>query len=184
MKKFLLATAAVVLTGLFISASAGKGKTDKESKKEMRKEKRQIKRDIWLHTPNIVTEEQFNYDFPKATDVSWTRSVFEEAAFTDGNIHKIAYYDVDNNLVGTTSYVDYSVLPAKAQRYISKKYKGYMIDKVILFDDNEANQTDMSLFDNSFEDEDTYFPVLSKDSKQVILKVTTEGNVSFFRDYK
>jgi len=184
MKKFLLAITAVILTGLFYSASAGNGKSDKESRKQMRKERRQVRHDIWLHTPDIATDEQFNYDFPHATDIIWTRSVFEEAAFTDGDIHKIAYYDVDNNLVGTTTYVDYSMLPAKAQRYISKKYKGYMIDKVILFDDNEANQTDMYLFNNSFEDEDTYFPVLSKDSKQVILKVTPDGNVSFFRDFK
>lgn len=184
MKKFLSAIAAVVLTGLFIPASAGYGKTAKESKKEIRKERRQIRHDIWLHTPNIATEEQLNYDFPHATNVTWTRSVFDEAAFTDGDIRKIAYYDADNNLVGTTTNVDYSLLPAKAQRYISKKYNGYMIDMVILFDDNEANQTDMFLFNNSFEDEDTYFPVLSKGSKQVILKVTKEGNVSFFRDFK
>jgi len=184
MKKFFLATAALALTGLFFTASAGSGRTDREAKKQQRKEKRELKREEWLHAADIATRDQFDYDFPNAKDVIWTRSVFTEASFTDGDIQKIAYYDTENNLVGTTRYVDYSVLPAKAQRYISKKYKGYRIDKVILFDDNEANDTDMFLFNASFEDEDSYFPVLSKDSKQVILKVTTDGNVSFFRELK
>ena len=184
MKKFFLATATMVLTGLFFSASAGNGKADKESRKQIRKEKREIKRELWLHSVDIATEEQFDYDFPNAKDVTWTRSIFDEAAFADGDIHKVAYYDKDNKLVGTTTYVDYSVLPAKAKQQISKKYPGYSIDKVILFDDNEANETDMHLFNSSFKDEDTYFPVLSKGSKQIILKVTTGGNVSFFRDYK
>ena len=182
MKKFFLATAAVILTGVFFTASAGNGKIDKESRKQQRKEKRELRREEWLHSVNIATEDQFDYDFPNAKDVTWTRSVFNEAAFTDGDIQKIAYYDMENNLVGTTNYVDFSVLPAKAQRYISKKYKGYRIDKVILFDDNEANDTDMYLFNASFEDQDSYFPVLSKGPKQVILRVTTDGNVSFFRD--
>ena len=184
MKKFFLAIAAMVLTGLFFTASAGKGKSDKEARKEQRREKRELKREEWLHSADIATQDQFAYDFPNAKDVTWARSVFTEATFTDGEIQKIAYYDTENNLVGTTNYVDYSALPAKAQRYISKKYEGYRIDKVILFDDNEANDTDMYLFNTSFEDEDTYFPVLSKDSKQVILKVTTDGNVSFFRELK
>ena len=184
MKKFFLATAALVLTGLFFTASAGKGKTDKEARKEQRKEKRELKREEWLHSVDVATADQFSYDFPNAKDISWTRSMFSEASFIDGDIQKIAYYDTDNNLVGTTNYVDYSALPAKAQRYISKKYEGYRIEKVILFDDNEANDTDMFLLNTSFEDQDTYFPVLSKDSKQVILKVTTDGNVSFFREFK
>jgi hypothetical protein len=51
---------------------------------------------------------------------------------------------------------------------------------VILFDDNEANGTDMVLYSGSFEDEDNYFPVLTNATMEPILKVAMNGDVSFF----
>jgi hypothetical protein len=185
MKKIFLTTAAAVITVFFISARAGMiRKTDKEGRKQLRKEKREQRKELWLHSVNVITGNQFYHDFPNARAVTWTEGVFAEANFYDGAVLKTAYYDVDNELVGTTNDIDYSVLPEKAKQYISKKYPGYAIEKVILFDDNEANDTDMYLFSHSFEDEDMYFTMLSKDSKQIILKITTGGAVSFFQDYK
>jgi hypothetical protein len=184
MKKILLTTA--VITLFFTSVKAGTigHNADKETRRQLRKEKREERREMWLHSVNRATENQFYSDFPNAKDVSWTEGAFAEATFQDGDVFKTAFYDMDNELVGTTTNVDYSALPDRAKLYIEKKYPGYTIDKVILFDDNEANDTDMYLFNSRFEDEDTYFPLLSNGSKQLLLKVTTEGNVSFFQDYK
>jgi hypothetical protein len=123
-------------------------------------------------------------DFPNAKSITWTRSAFTEATFYDGDVLKTAYYDEDNGLVGTTTDVDYSMLPGKARHYINKKYPGYSVRRVILFDDNESNDTDMFLFNSSFRDEDTWFPVLTSGSKQIILRVTADGNVLFFQNYK
>jgi len=80
--------------------------------------------------------------------------------------------------------VDASALPQKARDHISKVYPGDTIEKVVFFDDNEANDTDMSLFNQSFEDEDNYFPLLINGSREIILKVSTEGDVSFFGNFK
>ena len=91
---------------------------------------------------------------------------------------------MDNELVGTTNIIDYSVLPTRAREQIEKRYPEYNVERVILFDDNEANDTDMFLFSHTFEDEDTYFAVLGHDSKEIILKITIDGLVSFFQDYK
>jgi hypothetical protein len=186
MKKIVLVTAAIVTAGFFISANAGINsfKSDKETKKLIRKEKREKRKELWMHSVNVGTENQFYIDFPGAKDVSWTESVFAEATFHDGDILKTAYYDTNQELVGTTSVVDYSALPDKAKKYIDKKYPGYSVENVILFDDNEANNTDMFLFNSPFADEDNYFPVLSKGSKQIILKVNMDGMVSFFQEYK
>lgn len=186
MKKIFLTTAVAVMGGFFISANAGisGNKMDKETRKQIRKEKREVRRELWLHSVNVITETQFYNDFPNAKNVSWTEAAFAEATFYDGNALKTAYYDSDNNLVGTTTDVDLSVLPDKAKQYINKKYPGYTVKRVILFDDNEANATDMYLFDNSFKDEDNYFPLLSKGSKKIILKVTMDGTVLFFQNYK
>jgi len=134
--------------------------------------------------PNRSIEFQFSKDFPKAKDVSWSYSEFVEATFFDNNVEKTAYYDEDNNLVGTANEVDVAALPEKARDHINKMYPGYTIEKVIFFDDNEANDTDMSLFNQSFEDEDNFFPLLINGSKRIILKVSPEGEVSYFGNLK
>ena len=186
MKKVLFATAALTLVSFISEANPVNlhNKSDKEARKLVRKEKREQRKEAWQHSVNALTEIQFNDDFPDAKDVSWDEAAFSEATFYDAGIVKTAYYDWDHKLVGTTTKVDFSVLPEKAKRYIDKEYPGYKVRRVILFDDNEANNTDMYLFNNSFADEDNYFPVLTKGSKEIILKVTMDGDVSFFQNYK
>jgi hypothetical protein len=186
MKKILLTTAVVITGNLLISANASniyRG-SDRESRKEIRKERREERRELWLHSSDPATREQFNKDFPDATNVSWKEGKFAEASFLDGAIQKTAYYDIDDALVGTTMRVDFSTIPGQAQQKINKKYPGYSVKEVILFDDNEADDTDMNLFATSFADEDNYFPVLTNGSKKIILKVTMAGDVSFFRNIR
>jgi hypothetical protein len=183
MKKVLLTAAIALFTGLVYSVKAGDFANSKESKKQSRKEKREKRREEWLHSVSRPTEDQFYQDFPGASNVSWNEAAFAEATFNDGTGIKTAYYDFDNKLVGTTAEVDISLLPAKAKEHIAKRYPGYSIEKLILFDDNEANETDMFLFDNSFSDEDTYFPLLTNGTDKIILKVNTDGAVSFFKDF-
>lgn len=184
MKKILLTTA--VITIFIASAQAGMAghKADKEARRQLRKERRAERKELWLHSVNVATERQFYDDFPGAKDVSWTEGAFAEATFSDGDVVKTAYYDMDDELVGTTEKVDYLTLPAKARQEIEKKYTGYTVKRCILFDDNEANNTDMYLFSHRFDDEDTYFALLNNGSKKILLRVTTDGEVSFFHDYK
>ena len=186
MKKILLTAFVALISVFFTSAKAGitRSKMDKETRKQVRKEKREKKRLLWLHTVNVATEAQFYTDFPEAKDVNWTEKDFAEASFLDNSVLKTAYYDLDNALVGTTTLVDFSALPKKAKEYIDKKYPGYTVKQMILFDDNEASNTDMNLFSSPFEDADNYFPMLSKGTTKIILKVKMDGNVSFFKKSK
>jgi hypothetical protein len=186
MKKMLCAAVAMVMTGLSVYANNGmvRDKAGKETKKELRKEKREERKAIWYHSVNSLTETQFYSDFPDAKDVGWTEGRYAEATFHDGDILKTAYYDSDNNLIATTTDVDFSVLPAKAKEYIAKKYPGYDVKEVVLLDDNEDNDTDMYMFNTMYGDKDSYFPVMASGSKEIILNVTLEGDVSFVQDYK
>src|SRR5436190_24235629 len=102
MKKVLLAAAIILFTGLAYSVKAGDFANRKESKKQMRKKKREKRRELWLHSASRATEDQFYRDFPGASNVSWDERVFAEATFTDGTGLKTAYYDLNNELVGTT----------------------------------------------------------------------------------
>lgn len=95
-----------------------------------------------------------------------------------------AYYDIRNELVGTTEDKSFSDLPANAQREIQKKYGNYKVEEVINYDDNEFNNTDMTMFDTAFEGADNNFVVLRKNGQMLIVKVDMAGNVSYFKALK
>ena len=153
-----------------------------KTSKAQREENRLIKREKAAITPDYMTAQHFMMDFPKATNVTWKRSSFEEASFTWNGKEMKAFYDLDDNLIGTTSPANYSDIPANAQKEIEKYYMGYTPTSVILFDDNEFNDTDMILYGNSFEDEDNYFVEMTNNNKTIVLQVNMEGLVSFFKD--
>lgn len=186
MKKLLCLSAALFTAAIVVVANpmiTGGGHNAKK-KKETSKDSQTGKIEVTLLPPTRAVEFEFSQDFPNAKYVTWSEGDFVEVSFLDNDVMKKAYYDQENNLVGTTTDVDATALPAEARDRIEKKYSGYTIEKVVFFDDNEANDTDMSLFNQSFEDEDNYFPLLVKDSKKIILKVSPEGEVSFFENYK
>lgn len=183
MKRLLMTILLVTVTSLLISAYAGKGFTKKSNRKEIRKEKRDERKLAWMHTPNLFAKAAFQTDFPGATHITWAEGdYFTEASFNDNGTNKTAYYDLNNELAGTTTTVATADLPARSLNYIHKHYPGYTIEKVILFDDEEYNDTDMFLFAGPFEDKDSYFAVLSNGAKKIILEAAMNGDTSFFEN--
>ena len=150
--------------------------------KAQREENRLIRRGKAAITPNYMTEQNFMVDFPDVTNVSWKRAGFEEASFTLNGKDRKAFYDYNNQLIGTTTEASYADLPANAQKEIEKYYKDYAPQSVFLFDDNEYNDRDMILYGNAFEDADNYFVELTNNTKTIVLQVNMEGLVSFFKD--
>ncbi|OQP60400.1 hypothetical protein A3860_34030 [Niastella vici] len=156
--------------------------TSHKLSKAQKEENRTIRKEKAVTEPNYTTEQHFLTDFPGATNVSWKINGFEEALFTLNGKEMKAFYDYNNELVGTTSEVSYFDMPEIARKYIEKHYKDYTTQQVILFDDNEYNDTDMMLYGNHFEDEDNYFVELSNNNKKIVLQVNMEGLVTFFKD--
>jgi hypothetical protein len=150
--------------------------------KEQREENRAIRREKNAITPNYTTDQHFKIDFPNATNVSWKKNGYEEALFTIEGKEMKAFYDYDNELIGTTTPVDYNTIPQAARKYIEKHFSGYIPQQVIMFDDNEYNDSDMILYGNPFADEDSYFIELSNNNKTIVLQSNMEGLVSFFKD--
>lgn len=150
--------------------------------REQREENRISRREKAAITPNYTTEQHFQTDFSNATNVSWKKAGFEEASFTLEGKEMKAFYDYNNELIGTTTPVEYSTLPRAARTYIEKHYKGYSPQHVIMFKDNEYNQSDMVLYGNPFDDADTYFIELLNNNKTIVLQSNMEGLVSYFKD--
>jgi hypothetical protein len=128
------------------------------------------------------SKEHFIADFGNVPDVQWKRSAnFDEAVFTRNGKKMTAWYDIDEKLVGTTSEVSFTDLPADGQKAIKAKYKDYTIGKVIFFDDSELNETDMILYNQQFDDADNYFVELVKVKSTIVVRVNTRGELTFFK---
>lgn len=130
-----------------------------------------------------IAKNNFKTDFPDADRVQWKRAdVFDQVTFTDkDHKDKTAYYDFSGTLVGTTQFAGFSDLPIKAQKEIKSKYSDYGIDYVVLFIANQANKTDMMLYDIQFKSSDNYFLGLTKGDQKIVLQVKNEGTVYKFK---
>lgn len=128
-----------------------------------------------------LAKDNFYASFGDVPGVQWRRvETFDEAAFTkDGKVRK-AFFDYSGNLVGSTTEVAFSDLPASGQKEIQKQYKDYSVAKVVFYDDNEHNDTDMILYGGQFADEDNYFVELVRPSDKIVLQVNMEGEVFYF----
>lgn len=184
MKRIVILSAVLLFT---LSAAIAQPKTTAketslEKKKETKTERVALRKLEGKEVSN-VSKNAFSLDFPKATNVNWSRSLnFDEASFTNKDGLKLtAFYDADGKLVGTTQYIKFEAIPLKGQQEIKKHYKDYTIGKVLFFDDNEANETDMVLWASQFDDEDNYFVELTKGKNNIIVRVDNNGAVSFFK---
>ncbi|MEO6686470.1 MAG: hypothetical protein ABIN24_10905, partial [Dyadobacter sp.] len=130
-----------------------------------------------------ASKTRFLADFGNVDNVKWVKGAqFDEATFTLNNQLTTAYYDYNSMLVGTTVTKKFTDLPANAQKDIKKRYKGYAMGAVIMYDDNEANDTNMFMYGNQFEDADHYFVTMSKGKSEIILQVSLDGEVLYFKE--
>ena len=163
----------------------------KETKEELKIEKEELKtaqkerKRLEGSDVSNSTKGSFSEDFGINTNVEWKRTdYYDVATFTDDSNLKKAYYDFSSQLIGTTWYVNFTDLPARGQKEINEKYGDYAIGEVVFYDDNESVDVDFFIFESQFKHEDNYFVELTKDSKHIILRVDSEGDVHFFKNIK
>ena len=56
--------------------------------------------------------------------------------------------------------------------------------EVILFDDNEVNESDIWFYNTRFNDADSYFVRLQNANKRIIVQVDMNGDISYFASLK
>jgi hypothetical protein len=186
----------IVLFVMTFNHLSGQSVVKKELKSEIKNEKEDVKKEkkvikterVALHKlegkeVSMASKNAFYVDFGDLKNVTWKRtSYFDEATFIKDGKEVKAYYDLNSKLVGTSSFAKFADLPQNAQKEIKEKYKDYSIGDVVFFDDNEANETDMLLYDVQFEDEDNYFVKLSKSNKSIVVQVNPRGEIFFFKE--
>lgn len=186
--KRLIASVAVVflaVTTVQVYAQTSSNEAKKEVKKEIKKEKKEARKKLRkLEGKQVSTRAKDNFltDFGNIPNAKWVRGAqFDEVTFTKNGKMMTAFYDYDSNLVGTTTPKAFGDLPASAQKEIKKAYKDYTLGAVVMYDDNESNDSDMLYYGTQFEGADHYFLTVSKGGKESILMISMDGMVSFFK---
>jgi len=184
MKKLILIVGSLLVTTTLTFAHSNnelcdtrKGKLEEnENRKEITKEQRIGNRD----DVGGLTKKQFANDFPDATNVHFDSiKDFDKISFMQGAQEITAYYDFQNQLVGTTKQKDFTDLPLNAQHEILRRYASYAIGDVVEFNNNQSNNEEMILYGNSFDDGDNYFVELKTYSKAILVRVDLSGGVDF-----
>lgn len=134
-----------------------------------------IKTDDGTENVTYAAISKFNSDYARAENVSWKVSTtFQKVTFTLDDVKMSAFYNLRGELIGVTQNVQFKALPEKARKEIAAKYEGYFAKEVIQLETGD---------DNSF-DSTVYFVDLSKDDKEVLVRVTPAAGVYFFKTIK
>ncbi|HZY38077.1 MAG TPA: hypothetical protein VFE53_15585 [Mucilaginibacter sp.] len=121
--------------------------------------------------------QEFNADFADAQYVTWTvNKSCQKADFVENGVHRTAFYNPAGDFLGVTQVVGYNVIPAKSQKLIAEEYKGYTPANVIVYQANEAVNSDI--------DPTSYFVDLKNNAHEVLVRVTSSGSLDFFKQVK
>jgi len=131
------------------------------------------------HTVNVSYSvvNQFNADFVNASSVVWTvNNNFQKADFVYEGIQMTAFYNLQGEFVAVTQDIDANAIPAAAKKEIAEKYVGYAVNEVIVVQANTELNPDA--------DETAYFVDLKSASKEVLVRLTQQAHVEFYKEIK
>ncbi|MDB5154383.1 MAG: hypothetical protein JWR54_3134 [Mucilaginibacter sp.] len=120
---------------------------------------------------------QFSADFADAKNVVWTvNKNFQKADFVSEGVTMTAFYNLQGEFVALTTNTDVKAIPAKTKQEIDEKYKGYGINQVIVIQNNTELNPDA--------DETAYFVDLKSDTKEILVKITSDAHTEFYKQVK
>lgn len=184
MKKLIILSALIFVFAGVVSAQKGKEKQQppkRETPAQREQRDNDEKKEWQSHDVNDQAKQHFDNDFKNTSEPKWERtSRFDEVHFSKDGKNSKAYYGNNSVLVGTTNDVTYADLPMRAQRSIKRTYRSYHPTNVQLYKGNKNNRRDMTLYNKSFTGSGGYFVEMENDNKRIVLRVTLDGDVSFF----
>jgi hypothetical protein len=197
MKKFFLTTGILMVTAITATYAQDTMNDDDASsvKSTITKTMAEIQKEGAETNQNAVsvfTVSQFATDFPDVTNIHFDREKDHDViTFTQNGRTNTAYYDNNNELMGTIHNRSMQDLPAGVQNEIANRYAGYTVVRVVRFNansDNEAyidNYSELPFYGDSSENSSNYFVELkNNDNKTIVLMVGLSGEVSFFSTMK
>jgi hypothetical protein len=127
---------------------------------------------------------QFAYDFKDAKDILWkVDGNCQKADFTLDGQKYTAFYSLTGEYMGVTRSVDFKIVPAAAQKEIATEYAAYKIGEVIELQPKVAVTID-PYASASNDDAKVYFVDLKNAKEEILVKVTSNSDVYFFKQVK
>ncbi len=129
---------------------------------------------------------QFSIDYKDAKNVSWkVDGNCQKAEFLLNNVKVTAFYSLTGEFLGLTQAVAYEKIPAAAQKQIGNDYKGYTIGEVIQLQPKQTSEVNDGYTASSFKDDSVvYFVDLKNAKEEVLVRVTPDADVYFFKQVK
>ncbi|MDB5031574.1 hypothetical protein [Mucilaginibacter sp.] len=157
MKKLFITAAIATMFSLTAFADGGKKPSTEASEKNV----------------TLAALNQFKSDFKSADNVLWTVTPScQKVSFVDNNKDYTAFYSLSGDYLGVTQDVAYTTLAASVRTKIAKNYQGYKISDVIKYDTR------------NIEEPVVYFVAVKNDASEIVLKVTDDNNISYFKRVK
>lgn len=121
--------------------------------------------------PNFKGSDNFAKSFPEAMVKSYeTKDGKTKVEFTWNGDALEAYYDLNGNLLATSHFLNINNLPMSVKMQVNENYKDYTILQAV-----EFYHADNGL---------SYFVMLKKETKGVILQVNPDGGISVAKRLK
>jgi hypothetical protein len=113
----------------------------------------------------------FKSDFKDADNTVWSiTESFQKVHFTERNKIYTAFYNLDGDYLGLTENVNYNRIALPARKEIADEYKDYKVMDVIKYNTNTTKEPT------------AYFVDLQKNNREILLKVSADNEVSYFKD--
>lgn len=129
---------------------------------------------------------QFSVDYKDASNVVWkVDGNCQKAEFTLNDKKVTAFYSLTGDFLGLTQAVDYKKIPADAQKDIAANYKGYTVGEVIQLEPkHDTNVSDLYAGSSFKDDSVIYFVDLKNAKEEILVRVTADADVYFFKQIK
>ncbi|MDB5029682.1 hypothetical protein [Mucilaginibacter sp.] len=115
--------------------------------------------------------DQFAADFKSADNVVWTVTPnCQKVTFINNNNNYTAFYTFDGDYLGLTQDIAYKRIPTSVRSEIANDYKGFEVADVIKYKTTEADEPV------------AYFVDIKKTGSEILLKVSADKSVSFFKE--
>lgn len=159
-------SAALSITGIHTASANHSANTQSNASFNDRKTGRVVSGE-----PNFKGSENFAKSFPAAMVKSYeTVEGRTKVTFTWNGDALEAFYDLDGNLMATSHFISTTNLPLSVQMKVRDGYQDYSIQQAVEFYSTEKGLS--------------YFLMLKKESKGIIVQVNSDGGVTFVKKVK
>jgi hypothetical protein len=137
-------------------------------------------------TVSYTALSQFSIDYKDAKNVLWkVDGNCQKAEFLLNNVKVTAFYSLTGEFLGLTQPVAFDKVPVGAQKEIATHYKDYTIGEVIQLQPKQTAEVSDGYTSSTYKDDSiVYFVDLKNAKEEILVRVTADADVYFFKQVK